>query len=86
MTTLTVAFPDVLVDVLADAVVERLSATKTPFEDTWMNAEEAARHIGGAPVSRVHDLVQQGKLQPYRDGRRLLFKRSELDAYVEGSR
>jgi hypothetical protein len=34
--------------------------------------------IADAPVSRIYDLVQQRKLTPCRDGRRLLFTTAEL--------
>lgn len=48
----------------------------------WLNAEDAARHLG-CSRDRIYDLVQLGRLQPRRDGRRLLFKRAELDGYLE---
>jgi excisionase family DNA binding protein len=46
------------------------------------------RHGAGAehlacPTSRIYDLVSQRRLTPRRDGRRLLFKRSHLDAAIE---
>jgi excisionase family DNA binding protein len=83
--------PSPLIDALADAIAVRIGdkcAENTSREtdlSVWMNAEQAASYMGDAPVSRVHDLVQQRKLIPHRDGRRLLFKRAELDAYLEGS-
>ena len=64
----------------AQVVIERQAVNVSP----WLNAEQAAEHIA-APVSRIHDLVQLRKLTPRRDGRRLLFRRDELDAYLESS-
>jgi excisionase family DNA binding protein len=67
-------------DRLADLASSSATST-TP----WLNAEDAALYLGDAPVSRIYDLVQQRKLTPHRDGRRLLFHRDDLDAYVEAS-
>lgn len=50
----------------------------------WLNSTAAAEYLG-CPRSRIHDLVQLGHLHPRRDGRRLLFKRDDLDAYLEAS-
>jgi excisionase family DNA binding protein len=62
----------------AQLVAERQAASASP----WLNAEQAAEYIA-APVGRIHDLVQLRKLTPRRDGRRLLFRREDLDAYLE---
>ena len=52
-------------------------------EDAWLNVRNAARYLD-CPESRIYDLVQLGHIEPERDGRRLLFRRSELDDYVRG--
>jgi hypothetical protein len=49
----------------------------------WLDSKAAATYIS-APVSRIHDLVALRRLEPRRDGRRLLFDREDLDRYVEG--
>jgi excisionase family DNA binding protein len=51
-------------------------------EDSWMSTKSAARYLD-CPVSRVHDLVMLRRLVPYRDGKTLRFRRSQLDAYME---
>jgi excisionase family DNA binding protein len=48
----------------------------------WLSTEDAARHLA-CSRDRLYDLVQLGKLKPRRDGRRLLFKLADLDAYLE---
>jgi excisionase family DNA binding protein len=85
---LTVPIPDALIDAIAERVGDKLTehqpvnaGTTTP----WLSVEQAAEYIGNAPTSRVYDLVQRGALKPHRDGRRLLFKRSDLDDYIEAS-
>jgi excisionase family DNA binding protein len=80
-----------LIDAIANAVADRLSTAtdrqaSQPAATPWLNAEQAAAYLGGAPVSRVHDLTQQRKLVPHRDGRRLLFHRDDLDAYLRGGK
>ena len=58
-------------------------AMKGYASNEWMNSKTAAAYID-APVSRVHDLVMTQKLVPHYEGSRLLFRRSELDEYLEG--
>jgi excisionase family DNA binding protein len=65
-------------------VSERLRPAQPGHATPWLNTEEAAAYIAAKPA-RVHDLVQIGKLTPRRDGRRLLFARRDLDAYLEAS-
>lgn len=73
-------------DRLAELLAPRLAARVAPTTEPgpWLNTRQAAEHLG-CQVGRVHDLVQLHKLEPRRDGRRLLFKQSDLDAYIEGS-
>jgi excisionase family DNA binding protein len=85
MADLALTLPDELLEQIAERaaelVLERQAATASP----WLSTKDAAAYIG-APPGRVHDLVQLGKLEPRRDGRRLLFRREELDAYLENGR
>ena len=77
---------------LTDAELADLAAPLAPYmpaapaaADGWLNATEAARYLS-CPRSRIHDLVQLRKLEPRRDGRRLLFRRSDFDSYLEERR
>jgi excisionase family DNA binding protein len=76
---------DDALDALAEALLPRLAARldQNQGASPWLSAEEAARHLA-CSRGRLYDLVQLGKLQPRRDGRRLLFRLAELDAYLEG--
>ena len=88
------AIVDALIAELDDEALDRLAALLAPrlterlgqnaAFDQWLNTEEAARHIASSR-GRLYDLVQLRKLEPRRDGRRLLFKRSDLDAYLEAA-
>jgi hypothetical protein len=77
------ALDDDALDALAAKLAPRLAHISSEPAPTWLTARQAATHIA-APVGRIHDLVQLGKLKPRRDGRRLLFRPAELDAYIEG--
>ncbi len=72
-----------LADRLAPFLGERLRSSGAA--SPWLNAQDAARYLA-CSRGRLYDLVQVGKLSPSRDGRRLLFRRSDLDAYLEGAR
>jgi excisionase family DNA binding protein len=74
--------PDELVDALAERVAEKLSAQLAPPASPWLDVKGAAEHLA-CPTSRVYDLVSLGRLDFRRDGRRLLFRRSDLDAYLD---
>jgi len=72
---------DQLVELIAPRLAQRALAEASP----WMNVEEAADYVR-AGKQRIYDLVHNGKLQPARDGKRLLFHRDVLDAYLEAER
>ena len=47
----------------------------------WLTAPEAAAYLA-CPESRIRKLTMTGELPCHRDGRRVLYRREELDAYV----
>ncbi len=49
----------------------------------WLNVTDAAERLR-CKKDRIYDLIALGKLQPRRDGRRVLLHRDDLDSYVEG--
>lgn len=63
----------------AAAILSERQAMTTP----WLDTKRAAAYLA-CSAGRIHDLVQLGKLEPRRDGRRLLFHRDNLDAYLNG--
>jgi excisionase family DNA binding protein len=77
---LTVNLSGEQLDQIAERVAERMQPT--PAVSPWLSTEQAAEYLAAKP-SRIHDLVQLGKLSPRRDGRRLLFARADLDAYLK---
>jgi excisionase family DNA binding protein len=82
---LTLNLPDELLEQIAQRAAELVAERRQPARSPWLNTDQAADYIATKP-SRVHDLVSLGKLTPRRDGRRLLFRREDLDRYLEDSR
>jgi excisionase family DNA binding protein len=82
--TLELQVPDVFVQAIAERVAELLAngLAGSSAPEPWIGVEQAAEHLA-CPPSRIYDLVSQRRLTPRRDGRRLLFKRSHLDAAIE---
>lgn len=83
------AIVDALLAELDDQALAELAAKLTPYltgdkdnGDRWLNATQAATHLA-CSRDRVYDLVQLQKLPARRDGRRLLLRQKDLDAYLE---
>ena len=79
-------FIETLTTLIDERVQVALDSNRTPVQETdgWLDTTEAAVWLS-VPRSRIYDLVSMRKLTPARDGTRLKFKRSDLDAYVEGT-
>jgi excisionase family DNA binding protein len=73
------------VEQIAQRVAELLSTDRprSVDQDGYLNADQAAAYLA-CPKGRIYDLVQLRRLRPVRDGRRVLFRRCDLDAYLEG--
>lgn len=79
----TISLPDALVNAIAERVVDLLDERDHGRPASpWLDVEEAAAYLR-AGKQRIYDLVHEGRLHPARDGRRLLFRREQLDALVE---
>jgi excisionase family DNA binding protein len=79
-------FPDSLVDLIAERVAARIIEHLPKPVEPYMTVEEAAEYLGCRrrknPEGRIYELVDQRRLNCYRDGRRLLFRREDLDAVL----
>jgi excisionase family DNA binding protein len=69
----------VIAERAAEIVLERLSASSPT--SPYLSVAEAAERIRAKP-QRVHDLLSARRLTRYKDGRRTLVSREELDAYI----
>ncbi len=77
--------PPEVVEQIAERAAAIVTDLERPAAPRWLNTRGAADYLACRP-DRIHDLVQLGKLHPCRDGRRLLFRPADLDAYLEASR
>jgi excisionase family DNA binding protein len=79
-----------LVDELArdDVALERLrdliGDLRSGEPEPWVDVHGAAEHLA-CKRQRIYDLVHADRIPHHRDGSRLLFRRSELDAWIEGA-
>lgn len=84
MTALTVDLPPELIEQIAtraaEIVAERASVTGP---DAWLTVAEAAEHLR-CSTGRVYQLVSARRIPFAKDGSRTLFRRSEIDRWVEG--
>jgi excisionase family DNA binding protein len=84
---LALSLPPDVVELIAERAAEILAerqVTTASAASPWLSTAGAAEYMA-CTTGRVHDLVAARVLRPRRDGRRLLFKRDELDAYLEAS-
>jgi excisionase family DNA binding protein len=86
------AFLAELVAEADEAILRALADRLAPFlprpssEDRWLTVESAARYLDCTP-RRLYEFTSpshEAKIPFERDGRRILFRRSELDAWVRG--
>ncbi len=83
MSDLSLTFPEELVTAIAAKVVELIDqrAVNAREPEPWISVDEAAAYIG-KPKSRLYQLAAANEIPHGRDGRSILFRRSELDAYL----
>jgi excisionase family DNA binding protein len=84
---LWIPLPDELLERIEQRAAEKAAEIVAAGENRspWLDTRGAAEYLSAKP-QRIHDLVQLGKLKPRRDGRRLLFRPEDLDAYLEDGR
>ncbi len=79
---LVLALPDALVDELVERVAARLAR---PAAVPWVGVDAVVAHLG-CRRQRIYDLVSQrgrrGGIPHRKDGSRLLFRLSEIDAWL----
>jgi excisionase family DNA binding protein len=80
---LALTVPPELVDEIARRAADLLAEQYGRVPD-YLTATETASYMRCGSKQRVYDLVSQGRIEPCRDGTRLLFKRSTVDAYLAG--
>lgn len=87
--TLTLSVPDELVEQIVEraAVIalERLRAEGAAAPSPYLTVAEAAEYVRAKP-QRIYDLLSKRRLTRFKDGRRTLVSRAEMNAYLAGER
>ena len=84
---MSATFPPELLEPLAQAIAERaaeLALERLPAPASlpeYLTVEEAADYMR-CRRQRVYDLLSSRRLPRHKDGRRVLLRRSEIDAYL----
>lgn len=83
-TGIVLPFPEPLVAAVAARVATLLEPclASRPEPTPWLDVAGAAAYMV-CDARRVYDLTSAGKLRCAKDGRRSLFRREWLDAYLE---
>lgn len=80
----SMTFPPELIEQIAQRAAQ-IAAQSQPSPDTggYLDHAGAAEYIAANP-RRLYDLVSAQVVPVYKDGSRNLYRRCDLDAYVEG--
>jgi excisionase family DNA binding protein len=81
---LAVTLSDADVERIAQRAAEIIAERQTSTSSPWLSVPEAAERLR-CGRDRIYDLIALGKLQPVRDGRRVLLRTEDLDRYLEAS-
>jgi excisionase family DNA binding protein len=78
---LEIKVPSQVIETVVEGVATLLAERLEPNPEAWVGVDQAAAHLA-CPKSRIYDLVSARRIPHERDGSRLLFRRSDLDAWV----
>jgi excisionase family DNA binding protein len=73
--------PSDVLNQIAERAARLIAQGKAGAPEPWIGVDQAAEHLA-CPKSRVYRLVSRRAIPFEKDGARLLFKRSVLDAWV----
>jgi excisionase family DNA binding protein len=76
-----VRFNDKELNHLARLVAQRLDIRKSNDAEPWIRVTQAAEYLNCKP-NRIYFLVSRNRIPYRRDGKRIVFRRSELDEYL----
>jgi excisionase family DNA binding protein len=83
MSPLSLEIPPEALEAIAERAAEIIRDQAQSVPD-YLTPQEAADYMRCGSKQRLYDLVSQGRIEPCRDGTRLLFKRTTVDAYLSG--
>lgn len=83
MSPLALVVPDDLVETLVDLVSERILASEPRSAPSpYLTTDQAAAFLQ-CSRQRIHDLLSAGRLSRFKEGRRTLVSREEVERLVE---
>jgi excisionase family DNA binding protein len=80
--SVAIELPPETITAIAERAAGRLAQSWSSEQEGWIGVDDAAAHLA-CPKSRIYRLVSQRRVPFEKDGARLLFRRSDLDAWVE---
>jgi excisionase family DNA binding protein len=83
--SVSLELPDELIEEVAQRAAEILRESAEPEPDEWLDVDGAKDHLK-CGKRRIYNLVSEGRIPVHREGARLLFRRSELDDWIESGR
>ena len=79
-----IPLPAPILQLLVERTLERLGASVAVAEP-WVGVDQAAEHLA-CKRQRIYDLVSRRAIPHRKEGTRLLFKLSHLDAWIDSGR
>lgn len=73
--------PELVEHFISEIVARVVAEMPAPNDDPYLSVEDAAAYLACEP-KRIYELKKAGKIPCYPDGRRLLFRRCDLDEWV----
>lgn len=61
-----------------------MDTTKVSLYDRYLNFDEAREFLGNIPAATLRDWTSNRKIRSYRPGKRVLYKATDIVAFVEG--
>jgi excisionase family DNA binding protein len=84
MDDVSIPLPTSVVDLIIERTMQRLEGSAFKAEP-WVGVDQAAAHLC-CKRQRIYDLVSRRTIPHRKEGTRLLFKLSHLDAWIESGR
>jgi predicted DNA-binding transcriptional regulator AlpA len=81
MDEVSIRLPEPLLDLIVARAAERMRAASAVTEP-WVGVDQAAVHPA-CKRQRIYDLVSRRTIPQRKEGTRLVFKLSHLDAWIE---
>jgi excisionase family DNA binding protein len=78
----SIPVPPEVIEALAQRTAEIVTERMGQQPETWIGVDQAAEHLA-CPKSRIYALVSAQRIPHEKDGSRLLFRRSDLDEWLQ---